>query len=209
MKAKDLKILRKKLTKLNKADYDPIASLSKELLEVDGEESNNRLILRSARSSDLSTPKFEELFSLFEKNMGELYRESSWGLNKDEKAEELRHANARYLLVERSSDKKLASFVHYRFDYDDDENPSEAVVYVYEIQVDEEFQRRGLGKKLMHMIEEIASHAEIGKVMLTVFNANAGAVDFYKRLEYSIDPSSPSNFNEPADYEILSRSITQ
>jgi ribosomal protein S18 acetylase RimI-like enzyme len=208
MKAKDLKILRKKLTKLNKAEYDPLNGISKDTVLIAPKTADDEaLSIRSARSSDIQPKQFEEILSLFERNMGELYKNSSWGLDTEEKSAELKHANARYLLVESSKGNELAGFVHFRFSYDDDDQPTEAVLYVYEIQIDEKVRRQGLGKKLMAIAEEIGAKAEVSKVLLTVFKSNQAAMDFYKRLEYGIDYSSPSNHNEPADYEILSKSM--
>lgn len=59
----------------------------------------------------------------------------------------------------------------------------------------------------MGIAEKITSEAEMTKVMLTVFKKNKEAIDFYKSIDYSIDESSPSMFDEPADYEILSRLV--
>jgi len=220
MKAKDLKILRKNLAKLNKADNDPLDGIAQELCtiapppNVDSQttKKNKALFVTAARSADISAKKFGSMLSLFERNMGEMYKNSSWGLDAEEKAQELRHPNARFLLVETSSSPSshgddLAGFVHFRFDYDDDEQPTEGVVYVYEIQIDEQFQRQGLGKRLMDLAEQMASKAELAKVMLTVFKSNQSAMSFYQRIDYGIDPSSPSKHNEPADYEILSKTL--
>lgn len=207
MKAKDLKNLRKKLAKLNKLEYDPFDGICKELLSITSSScADNELTVRFAPSSKLSPPEIESVFALFVDNMGEMYTESSWGLDKEDKFKELQHEHARFLLVEDPSAGKLAGFVHFRFDYDDEEAPTESVLYVYEIQIDESYRRQGLGKKLMHISEEIASKAGVGKVMLTVFKKNNGAMEFYKGLNYEIDESSPSKHNEPADYEILSKS---
>lgn len=211
MKSKDLKILRKKLTKANRIDNDPLNSFSKEDLtfelstnSTDPPEKNTALNLKFFIS--IPDGRLVECRSLFETNMGELYRKSSWGLNLDEKTNELKHKGARFLLL-LGEDDSLAGFVHFRFEYDDEERPTQAVLYLYEIQIDSLYHRQGLGKKVMSIIEKIAKNADMPKVMLTCFKSNKPAMDFYKDLEYTIDESSPSNFNDPADYEILSRNM--
>ena len=212
MKAKDLKIIRKKLVKLNKVDYDPLPDKSNDALSIVPKTlDENILTVRLVNSRDLSEQVFSQLFALFEKNMGELYQNSSWGLDPEAKSAELRHEAARYLLVETHVDDKptLAAFMHYRFEYDDDQQPTEVVLYVYEIQVDQRFQRHGLGKALMAISEKIAVQAEVSKVMLTVFKKNQDAMEFYRRLNYEIDSSSPSMHKELADYEILSKSFSR
>lgn len=207
MKAKDLKILRKKLTKLNKPDYDPLDGIPKSLFAIPPKNVDEQgLSLSFARSAEISAEKFGDLLSLFERNMGEMYK-SSWGLDTEEKAQELRHPNARFVLVETSEGRELAGFMHFRFDYDDEDQPTEGVLYVYELQIDEKFQRQGLGKKLMDIAEMVSSKADIAKVMLTVFKTNKSAMSFYQHINYVVDPSSPSNHNEPAVYEILSKSL--
>jgi ribosomal protein S18 acetylase RimI-like enzyme len=208
MKAKDLKILRKTLGKLNKIDHDPVADLPKDLFSIASHQNNDEgaFKVRFASSSRLSPVEFQRIVALFIENMGKMYEESSWGLETETKAEELKHAHARYLLVE-DSVGTLAGFVHFRFDYDDCDSPTQGVLYVYEIQIDERFQRQGLGKKLMLLSERIAKKAEVAKVMLTVFKKNQDAMHFYQELDYEIDESSPSKHNVPADYEILSRQL--
>ena len=58
----------------------------------------------------------------------------------------------------------------------------------------------------MQLAELIARKHSLDKVMLTVFKANAPAVEFYKNLKYDLDESDPSNDNMPnATYEILSK----
>lgn len=209
MKAKELKLLRKKLTKLNKADFDPLKEVSPEILAVSTRDDvDTKLDLAFVRSAKLPKSRMEECLALFESNMGEMYEKSSWGLDMKEKAEEFNHANACFLLLT-NAENSLAGFVHFRFDYDDDEQPTQGVLYVYELQIDAVYRRQGLGKRMMEISEHIAGKSELPRVMLTVFKKNGAAMDFYKKIGYEIDDSSPSNFNEPADYEILSKVVVQ
>lgn len=209
MKAKELKILRKKLTKLNKVDFDPLTSLTQKDLSIFlRDDAATKLDLQFIRSSEMPKSRMDECLSLFETNMGDLYEKSSWGLNMEEKNEEFTHTNACFLLLT-NGEKSLAGFVHFRFDYDDDEQPTAGVVYVYELQIDPSYRRQGLGKRLMEICERISAVSELPKVVLTVFKKNLAAMDFYESIGYTIDGSSPSNYNEPADYEILSKSVVE
>jgi ribosomal protein S18 acetylase RimI-like enzyme len=203
MKSKDLKILRKKLTKANR-DNDPLSNFSKDALTLGV--SNSPLSVDFSISSKLPDARLEECLSLFERNMGDMYRNSSWGLNMEEKANELKHANAKILLLTNPNDK-LGGFVHFRFEYDDDEQPTRGVLYLYEIQIEECYHRQGLGRKIMTLIEQIASNAELTAVVLTVFKANQSAISFYEKLKYSVDETDPCNYDGPADYKILSRNL--
>lgn len=209
MKSKDLKILLKKITKVNRLDYDPIAKFTQEELTLNlvktDEGTKSSLVISFVPSKSLEESLLKECLSLFEENMGDLYRNSSWGLNMDQKTKELQHENAKFLLLLTEA-SELAGFAHFRFEYDDDETPSRGVLYLYEIQINSSFRNQGIGTKIMKMIERIAVDAELPHVMLTVFRKSR-AGKFYEDLKYSIDETDPSNFNEPADYHILSRRL--
>jgi ribosomal protein S18 acetylase RimI-like enzyme len=161
--------------------------------------------------SPLPQSLHDSCLSLFEKNMGDMYRQSSWGLNMKEKDQELKHPNARYLVIldeEQKDDSKLLAFAHFRFEVDDEEHPSKEVLYLYEIQIHESAQRNGIGKRMMQILEILAMQMQMRKVVLTVFNSNTGAMDFYQKLKYNVDETSPSQYEgEEADYEILSKVV--
>jgi N-alpha-acetyltransferase 40 len=105
--------------------------------------------------------------------------------------------------------EKMVAFVHYRYEMDDDELPECLVLYLYEIQVAEEFRGYGLGTVLMNLVEQMATQQpSVEKIVLTALKANAGAMKFYTRtLGYVVDESSPGYHNQVADYEILSKRL--
>ena len=45
--------------------------------------------------------------------------------------------------------------------------------------------------------------------MLTVLKNNTAALQFYARMGYAVDASSPSRCDEDAPYEILSKAVTR
>merc|ERR1711974_514505 len=110
-----------------------------------------------------------------------------------------------------NNEGKLLGFSHFRYDMDYDDE----VLYVYEIQIDGEFQRKGLGKFMMQVLEMLAFKADMRKIMLTVLKHNDSAVKFFKSLlKFEIDETNPAdavqwneNYNdiEQIDYEILSK----
>lgn len=154
----------------------------------------------------LSEKLQKQCLQLFESNMGDMYRKSDWGLDMKEKQEEFQHDNARFLVV--TSDTNVLAFCHFRFDWNDDDDPTEAVLYVYEIQVCNDMRRAGLGKRLMTILELVARQAGLTKTMLTVFKANKAAWNFYtKKLKYTVDSISPSQYEQDVDYEILSKRV--
>ena len=225
VKAKLLKQLRKKTEKADK-DADLLDCIAdKELLSLsihseteDGTTSHDvsqpTQITIAAVSLPQELPNHvkEQVLELFELNMGDMYRKSSWGLDMEAKRAEFEHRKARYLLVRRRTSElsnddfrdELLAFAHFRFEMDDEESPECAVQYVYEIQVASTFRRQSLGRRLMALLEQIAKAHEMEKVMLTVFKSNASAMEFYKqKLGYVVDHNSPNH----EDYEILSKTL--
>jgi N-alpha-acetyltransferase 40 len=189
---------------------------------------------RSSAQS-LSAELVDACLDLFRANMGELYRNSSFGLDLDAKRSELTHRKARFLLVfdssktvgeakengnpssgtsssdapvNRDEKDRLAAFVHFRYCLDEDEAPSCAVLYVYEIQVSARCSGRGLGTALMNLVVGAAQSVGLGKVVLTALKSNPRALRFYKdRLGFELDETDPSACGEAVDYEILSKAI--
>lgn len=182
----------------------------------DGENTEEKSLNIQFRKSPLSDDLFDACMKLFHVNMGELYRQSSWGLDMKEKENDLKHPNARFLIiVDESNDHppddktlKLISFCHFRFEIDDEDHPQNEVLYLYEIQIDESARRNGIGKRMMQLLEIIAMQMQMRKVVLTVFHSNKSAMDFYHNLKYKVDETSPSQYEgESADYEILSKVV--
>ena len=189
--------------------------------------------------------------------MGDMYSSSKWGLDMEQKSNEMQHSDAKFLMILSSSldeesvdvaadtnaamtevniidaecvdatkprgngveetinhlyDKcTVLGFVHFRYEYDDDNYPKHPVTYIYELQVHSNWQKFGIGKKLMTIVELISLNLNMEKVMLTVFRSNIAAMGFYEKRNYKVDDCSPSNFtgeeNKNCDYEILSKML--
>ena len=246
MKSKELKLLRKKLEKASKASYTLSTTkgtaLASSATAADGKENisvidspNNAVSFQYwnpdevKSASNKNGSRLQELLDLFEANMCDQYRNSSWGLDMEEKKTELSHTKARYLVLldseahqkchDNIKDKDeeegkpnnavqdMIGFCHYRFEYDDEDTPTEPVLYVYELQIRESHRRQGLGNRAMTILEDMAQSMEIPKVMLTVFRSNDKAMDFYQGMHYEVDAISPSKHGQVVDYEILSKRV--
>jgi len=158
-------------------------------------------------SKNLSFTQKMKILDILTKNMKELYVNSSWGWNENEKNKELFNPSSRFLLLTTSNnpeDINIVAFCMYRFEWDDEEEPEHPVVYCYEVQVDQSYQKKGLGAFLMSLLKEISEKMKMWKILLTCFKANVAAITFYKRLGYDIDSNSPSHFGYEECYEILS-----
>lgn len=170
-------------------------------------------------SEDATEATFGSMMILFEVLMRENYEKSSWGWNETEKLSEWKHSRTRIIIVTNSDiidsstqvvsrvlppeDEEIIGFMCLRFETGADKN--ECALYVYELHVDTEHQRQGLGGELMRMAKALAAEFKMDKIMLTVFRSNQPALQFYNKLKFITDKSSPEK-NE-SDYIILSSKI--
>ena len=90
-----------------------------------------------------------------------------------------------------------------------EEEAGEAVLYVYELQVEDHCQRKGIARLLMRLMELVALKLGFHSVMLTVMQANLSAITLYNSLGYTkhaICPPPPQDGS--AGYLILSKEIS-
>lgn len=80
------------------------------------------------------------------------------------------------------------------------------ICFSYEMQVVKEYQRKGLGKFIMTILDKMAKHYEMEKLVLTVLANNDAGTTFFKSIGYSLDDTSPET-NENSGYQILSKSL--
>ena len=118
--------------------------------------------------------------------------ETGWSINK--KRKEMKLPDLRYVLLfehvfasDNSVTSRLIGFVSFMITYED----SREVIYVYEIHFVPEWQGKGLGQKLMTVVEDIGDSIGVEKAMLTVFKSNARAMAWYEKLGYVEDEFSP------------------
>ncbi|KAF9270283.1 acyl-CoA N-acyltransferase [Marasmius fiardii PR-910] len=162
----------------------------------------NVLILHS---TDLLEGLQARIWQIFEDNMYQLYLDSSSGWNPEDKKEELFDSLSRFIIL--NNGDATAAYTMFRFEYEEGFN----LLYCYELQIQESYQRKGLGKFLMNTLDSIAGKWKMDEIVLTVFKANVSASRFYKALGFSVDPSSPTDEDLEelgiVDYEILSKSV--
>lgn len=171
----------------------------------------------STPSNNMPLSTRMNIFELLRENMKIFYEISGWGWNETEKQKELFHPHSRFLLLtspspaaansdERRLDREeVVGFAMFRFEWDDEDEPEHAVLYLYEVQVKQSLQRAGLGLFLMQRLREIKDKLQLWKILLTCFKTNLGALSFYRKLGFDVDVNSPSRcgyHNE--SYEILS-----
>lgn len=173
-------------------------SLSSSQLAQYIDNSNVHYLWRIFHANELNQQNRDDIFQLFENNMKNFYEQSKDGYQRDEKYDELFAEQARYLIVY-SPSNHLIAFTHFRFEMDFDFH----VLYLYEIQIDRNFQRQGLGRWLIEQTKHICRHSQMMKIVLTVYKSNEKAIEFYmKKCLFDFDETNPDDEN--IDYILLS-----
>jgi len=128
--------------------------------------------------------------------------EAEFGWKEKDKKEEMWSDHAWYLLA-RTEEGKAVAFSHFRYDMDYDDE----VVYCYEIQVEKGYQRKGLGRFMMKVLEMLCLKADMLKLMVTIFKKDLPQAEFFKKaLKFEMDETSfVDTVNEQFEYEILCR----
>ncbi|CAJ0588114.1 unnamed protein product [Cylicocyclus nassatus] len=137
------------------------------------------------------------VFDLFKENMYQLYAMSQWGWDPESKKAELGATTARFIIAKNEKGEKIG-YTHYRFDMDH----NCPVLYCYEIQVVQKYQKKGVGTLLMQTLETLAEKTGMDKVMATVFAFNEKSLGFFHKLGYETDVTCPDE-NQGRDYLIL------
>jgi ribosomal protein S18 acetylase RimI-like enzyme len=152
------------------------------------------------------TPELAKfVFDLTKANMQALYDAApDWGWKEGKKRSELLASETRYVIARNRADSTPLAFVSFQFMMEG----AFDVLYVWELQLAPELQRKGVGKHLMQTCELVARKAGMQLCMLTVLKNNDAALSFYStKLKYEVDMTSPSVNDVEACYEILSKCI--
>ena len=117
-----------------------------------------------------------------------------------------RNHRAFHLIAREKETNNPVAFCHYRFDLEDKID----IVYLYEIQLTPHAQGRGLGGKLLALVEDLGAHYGLQKIMLTVQTRNKRARNFYQKNGYKLDYTSPQG-REAAScgFRVLSKPLKQ
>ncbi|XP_063627831.1 N-alpha-acetyltransferase 40 [Cydia splendana] len=174
-----------------------LASLCKELLVYRSNDLDVEMYIQ--RVADLDKSVLDWAIDLTERNMKKLYETCAWGWNKEKKVEEMMDDSAWYLIAKEKSGTLLA-FSHFRFDMDF----GIPVLYCYEVQVEAAGRRRGLGQRVLSVLEKLALATRMRCVRLTALTHNPAASAFFRACGYVLDETSPA-LEEAAHYEILSK----
>ena len=125
-------------------------------------------------TTKLSKQEFTFAFDLTKEHMEDIYEESGYGWDDSDKKSELNEQGTRFLLIrdrspEGSPPGALRGFVHFRFTIQGevlDTMAGDPSLYIWDIQLQESVQRKGLGKHLMMLLELIARREKMQHISL-------------------------------------------
>ncbi|KAL8947709.1 MAG: hypothetical protein Q9222_006033 [Ikaeria aurantiellina] len=169
--------------------------------------------IRFESSSTLTCADADACFDLIASSSANAYATSSIGWSPAKKRKEMKLPDLRYLLLSGPTahdvGKHLGGFLSFMLTYED----GYEAIYCYEVHLSPQLQRKGIGKHLMSLMEEVGRRVGVEKSMLTVFVENQSALNFYENLGYSRDENSPEARTlrngkvKMPSYVILSKSL--
>jgi len=195
--------------KLANSVEDPLAALPKPFSVYN--KNGLDLTLETVRAPDMEEKDLAWAFDTVKTTMKPLYDDAykndpemdlEFGWKEKEKKTEMREDLAWYLIA-RTQEGTAVAFSHFRFDMDYDDE----VLYCYELQVEQAFRRKGLGRFMMKVLEMLTIKADMLKLMCTIFKKDKPMVEFFRTaLKFEMDETSfVDTVHEQFEYEILCR----
>lgn len=126
------------------------------------------------------------IFRLTKANMESIYQDA-WGWNDKAKLNELSEEDARFLIA--MCDRQPIGFVHYRYEQQD----GKFVIYIYDIQIEKKYQRKGLGNFMIDALWFVGLKRKVACIMTLVFKNNNAGLQFFKKAGFQPHPTSPEN----------------
>ena len=123
-------------------------------------------------SAKLKKADLEWCFDITQSHMEDIYDASGYGWDDDDKERELTEQGARFLLLRNPESGELRGFVHFRFTVQGevvDQMIGQTCLYVLDIQLSPEIQRKGLGKHILTLLELIARKQQMSRVSFPVY----------------------------------------
>ena len=180
----------------------------------------NGIDLELSFSTKLSPQDAKYCFGQVKENMEELYDNSGYGWDDDDKRRELSEDGARFLLIREWPEEEgqelgnLIGFAHFRVTVTGDfmdEMTGESCLCLWDIHIEEEFQRKGLGKHIVMMLEVMARSFHIDYVVMPVMLDDDESETWMQKLKgYSVARELMSGIgldSEMEGFSIYAKSI--
>lgn len=183
-------------------------------------ESSTNLRITLSTWKEMPSTLRETCINLLELTSRDHYHSSEKGWSRAKKLKEMGHPAMKYLLLHPVNAAPLVGeegklvgieqtdgFLSFMVTEED----RHEVIYCYELHLQPDLQGKGVGRRMMEVMEMIGSRIGVDKAMLTVFRSNDRAVKAYVSWGYGLDEFSPGprklrdgTVKEPS-YVILSK----
>lgn len=147
--------------------------------------SRNDMKLTIEFSAKLSRADANWAFDLTKTHMENVYENSGYGWDDEDKMRELTEQGARFLLVRSSEGGKLVAFAHFRFTVQGevmDIMAGEPCLYLWDLQIEKSCQRRGLGRHMITVLELIARREKMSYLSLPIQNMDTRSMDWIAKI---------------------------
>jgi len=161
------------------------------------------------KGPEINENVLKELVDLTSKLMKNHYDKSAYlgPWDSDKMGKEISDKDSECIIIRNNKNNELIGYICFRIQLTEIEQIDEVQYlecYVYELMIDEKYQRKGYGEFLMKICEFIADKKQCDYVELTVFTSNIAAIKFYrKQLKYDFDKNELDEYKN--DYRILTK----
>ena len=150
-------------------------------------EMDEKIIIRKAKPNDFSGVHklIMQVHKLHVSKRNDIYKDID-PMNFEEFKTELSNSNNIYLIAEFENEIVGICFSQIKEILNNKIMKNRKILYIEDICVDENYQKKGIGKKLYNQIVELDKEKNIDNIELMVWGFNENAIKFYKNLGMNI-----------------------
>lgn len=163
-------------------------------------------------STHLTRGELQWAFNITKSNMEVVYDASGYGWDDDDKMRELTEQGTRFLLIREKSAEgcppgELRGFAHFRFTVQGevlDIMAGGPCIYLWDIQIDESIQRKGVGKHILMLLDLIGRRENMEYLSIPVQLNDDTTIEWISRIKgYAEDSNLPELIGFDSEMEVL------
>ena len=131
--------------------------------------------------NNLTKKEREWAYDLTKEHMEDVYDASGYGWDDDEKARDFKDNAARFIIARNKEDGLPIGICHFRFTVQGEimeQMTGAGCVYVWDLQIEDAYQRKGLGKAMLLLMELIAGRQKMSYVSFPTQLGDECAINF-------------------------------
>jgi N-alpha-acetyltransferase 40 len=165
----------------------------------------NDLNVQVEFAASLLEDQLDWAFELTRKHMEEVYDRSGYGWDDADKERELTEEGARFLLLKDVNSSEYVGYAHFRFTVQGevvDQMVGDSCLHVVDLHIEADYQRKGLGKHLLLLMELISRRERLSRVSLPCYLGDTGFETFLSKQKGYLLDESCALFGFDADVEV-------